>query len=101
MPDTSKADERSVLDGDPEDAPRGPLSTEPEFLVQIAEAEAGQDFPEGPRGENDPTPLLRVSEWQGRAKDRDAALQSGCAAFEQEFGELPTNYRATIHIIGG
>jgi len=87
----SKADERFVIDGDPEDALRGVLKVDPgagvrEFIIDIMAADETGMYP------GVGNPKARRMHWSGLAVDEDAATVAAWAAWHEKYGpEKPSN----------
>jgi hypothetical protein len=93
-------DERFAIEGDPEDALRGLLAPEQarEFTVRIGEQQQSIEYEAGRATHPDSTPLYRLTEWTGVARDKDDAIEQGLAAFEAEHGERPKG-QFSVHVV--
>ena len=92
---TDRRDERFKIEGDPEDALRNVLGGQPRrFTVRIGEQQRNAEY-DG--SDPDSTPVYRLTEWTGPARDKDDAIEQGYAAFEVEHGERPQG-QYSVHV---
>lgn len=84
--DARNPDERFLVDGAREDD--GPGGGQPrKFTVRIGEQQRSAEY--GGGRDPDSSPLYRLTEWTGPARDKDQAVELAEAAFEAEHNAPP------------